>query len=181
MEYCTPVATSLILTVVLTLTTSQNGMEPIGLLSASGVDSTVSTIAISSNGDVYAGGDFTVAGSVTAYYIAKWNGTTWSALGSGMNYSVRSIAISGNGDVYAGGDFTLAGEVSANYIAKWNGSTWSAMGSGMSYIVDALAINSNRRCICGWRLYCSRWSKCQLHSKVGRQRMVCPRLRHERS
>ena len=31
------------------------------------------------------GGYFTTAGGVTANYIAKWNGSAWSALGSGMN------------------------------------------------------------------------------------------------
>ncbi|MFH0983162.1 MAG: hypothetical protein V2A79_16705, partial [Planctomycetota bacterium] len=30
---------------------------------------------------LYAGGGFTTAGGVSANYIAKWNGTQWSALG----------------------------------------------------------------------------------------------------
>ena len=33
--------------------------------------------------DVYAGGDFTTAGGVSASRIAKWDGTSWSALGHG--------------------------------------------------------------------------------------------------
>jgi len=69
---------------------------------------------------------------VPANYIAKWNGSSWSALGSGVGgYSVTAIAISGS-DVYVGGSFTAAGGVPANYIAKWNGSSWSALGSGVS-------------------------------------------------
>jgi hypothetical protein len=83
--------------------------------------------------DLYAGGDFTTAGGVSANGIAKWNGTTWSALGSGMNEfgTVRALAVSGT-DVYAGGSFATAGGVSANCIAQWNGSAWRALGSGMS-------------------------------------------------
>ena len=34
---------------------------------------------------LYAGGDFTTAGGVAANRIAKWDGSSWSALGSGMN------------------------------------------------------------------------------------------------
>ena len=37
--------------------------------------------------NLYAGGEFTIAGGVTANYIAKWDGNAWSALGSGMNGS----------------------------------------------------------------------------------------------
>lgn len=86
--------------------------------------------------DLYAGGNFTTAGGVTANRIAKWNGTTWSALGTGCNAWVESIAFADNGaggyDVYAGGQFTTAGGLSANAIAKWDGSTWSALGGGLT-------------------------------------------------
>ena len=81
--------------------------------------------------DVYAGGEFTAAGGVSANRIAKWNGTSWSTLGTGMNSEVRTLAVSGT-DVYAGGFFTTAGGVSANSIAKWNGTSWSALGTGVS-------------------------------------------------
>ncbi len=37
-----------------------------------------------SGGDLYAGGDFSTAGDNAANRIAKWNGSSWSALGSGM-------------------------------------------------------------------------------------------------
>ena len=35
--------------------------------------------------NLYAGGGFTTAGGVPANYIAKWDGSAWSALGSGMD------------------------------------------------------------------------------------------------
>jgi len=86
---------------------------------------------------LYAGGEFTTAGGVAANFIAKWNGSSWSALGSGMNDWVLALATfddgSGGGPaLYAGGFFTTAGGVAATFIAKWNGSSWSALGSGMN-------------------------------------------------
>ena len=83
------------------------------------------------------GGNFTAAGSVAANNIAKWNGSSWSALGSGVTGAtggpaVQALACDSAGSLYAGGCFTTAGGVTANYIAKWNGSAWSALGSGMS-------------------------------------------------
>ncbi len=92
-----------------------------------------------SGGDLYAGGWFTNAGGVSANNIARWNGSTWSALGSGLDYIVIALAISGS-NLYAGGDFTTAGGLPANYIAKWNGQSWSALGSGMDDRVYSLAL-----------------------------------------
>ena len=83
-----------------------------------------------SGSDVYAGGDFTTAGGVAATNIAKWNGSSWSALGSGMNHTVRALAVLGT-DLYAGGSFTTAGGAGASCVAKWNGSSWSALWPGM--------------------------------------------------
>ena len=61
-----------------------------------------------SGSNLYAGGDFTTAGSNAANYIAQWNGSSWSPLGSGMNSGVFALAVSG-GTLYVGGDFTTAG------------------------------------------------------------------------
>ncbi|MEI8044775.1 MAG: Ig-like domain repeat protein, partial [Verrucomicrobiota bacterium] len=97
----------------------------------SGINSTVTALAISGT-NLYAGGEFTSAGGVAnTKYIAKWNGSAWSALGSGMSANVYALAVSGT-NLYAGGWFTSAGGTSANYVAKWNGNSWSALGSGMS-------------------------------------------------
>ena len=108
-----------------------------------GVDDYVSVNALAvSGGVVYAGGRFTTAGGTTANYIAKWNGSSWSTLGSGVSYTVYALAVSGS-VVYAGGYFTTAGSRAANYVAKWNGSSWSALGSGMNDGVSALAVSGS--------------------------------------
>src|SRR6266436_3774410 len=52
------------------------------------------TLAVSGN-DLYAGGYFVTAGGVSANRIAKWDGSSWSALGSGMNGTVNALAVLG--------------------------------------------------------------------------------------
>ena len=88
--------------------------------------------------DLYAGGTFLTAGGTTVNYIAKWDGSSWSALGSGLNGQVKALLASGN-DLYVAGAFTTAGGVTVNRVAKWDGTSWSALGTGRSATVNALA------------------------------------------
>jgi len=55
----------------------------------------VSALAVDGANNLYAGGGFrfTTAGGVSVNYIAKWDGATWSALGSGMNNPVDALAV----------------------------------------------------------------------------------------
>lgn len=89
---------------------------------------------------LFVGGDFTSAGGVIANNIAKWDGATWSALGSGtaggsVSPAVYSLASFDDGShvaLYAGGEFTLAGGSTVNGVAKWNGASWSPLAGGVS-------------------------------------------------
>ncbi len=101
-------------------------------------DSTVYALA-ASGADLYVGGDFYKAGSVTASNVARWNGSAWSNLGLGVNGTVRALATSGT-DLYAGGEFRTAGGIPATNIAKWNGSGWADLGGGVDRPVYALAM-----------------------------------------
>lgn len=99
---------------------------------------------------LYAGGRFKTAGGVSANHIAKWNGSTWSPLGSGTDKAVFASTVfddGGGSALYVGGDFVVAGGVAANHIAKWNGSVWSSLGSGITGgslpRVRALAVMNN--------------------------------------
>jgi hypothetical protein len=126
-----------------------NGTTWSGLLSGTvGINSpaVVTTIALSGT-DVLVGGVFTNAGGVPgANYIARWNGSTWNAVGPtpSITGTVTTIAISGT-DVYVGGAFINAGGVpGADYIARWNGTTWSGLLSGtfgISGTVTTIAIS----------------------------------------
>ncbi len=96
---------------------------------------TVSTLNVFDDGSgpcLYVGGDFTSIGALSVNGIAKWDGSTWSALGSGIGGSIPAISDlgvydAGSGpELYAGGSFTSAGASSASWIAAWScGSTIS--------------------------------------------------------
>ncbi len=67
-----------------------------------------------------AGGTFTNMGGVPASRIAKWNGNTWSALGSGTASTVLGLYSSGN-DLYVGGGFrTVGNNKPSYYLGHWN-------------------------------------------------------------
>jgi hypothetical protein len=104
---------------------------------------------------LYAGGYFFAAGGVISNHIARWDGSTWSALegpdGVGLNNGVLALAVfddgSGRGPaLYVGGQFLTAGGVTANGIAQWDGSDWSALegpggvGVGVGSSVRALTV-----------------------------------------
>jgi hypothetical protein len=100
---------------------------------------------------MYVGGDFTNAGGVAAAdHIAKWNGTTWSAVGNGLGdaaSAVYAMAVDGN-RVFAGGSFQNAGgDPAADEIAVYDGSPahWHSLhhdttGSPIDGPVFAMAI-----------------------------------------
>jgi len=116
-----------------------NGSEWSAL--GTGMNGSVTALAVAPDGTLYAGGAFTSAGGVPAAHVAKWNGKTWSALTSGMNGNVSALVVTNTGTLYAGGAFTTAGGASALYVAMWNGA-WSAIGSTGSS-TNALLVDSN--------------------------------------
>lgn len=106
----------------------------------------INCMAFDANGDLYVGGKFTnLAGIAAADYIAKWNGSNWSALGTGTDAPVKCLAINpDNGYLFIGGTFTLAGGVPNTIrIAYWNGASWVAMGAGLNGGVRALTFHAN--------------------------------------
>lgn len=99
---------------------------------------------------LYIGGRFTSVDGVPASRIARWNGTSWSSVGSGVTGSGVAPSINtmvtfddGTGPaLYVGGQaFTTAGGLPANRVAKWDGTQWSAVGDGFANgIVWKLAV-----------------------------------------
>ncbi|MBU3689379.1 MAG: hypothetical protein FGM29_07495 [Actinobacteria bacterium] len=77
---------------------------------------------------LYAGGQFTSIGGVTAFNIARLNitvpGSNWEPISSGctngVNNAVRSIIDAGGGAIYVAGKFTDAGNIAAaDRVAKF--------------------------------------------------------------
>lgn len=111
-----------------------------------GVSSIVNAVATYNDGRgeaIYVGGRFTTAGNTIASKIAKWNGHSWSALGSGIGGfipAVNMIAVyqAIPGDVLiVGGQFDTAGGITANNVAQWDGNAWNALETGTNDSVFA--------------------------------------------
>ena len=111
-----------------------NWLSPVG-----GPINFVRVLAVGDDGTgpaLYAGGLFGSVGGTLANNIARWDGTTWSQLGSGVTGTMVG-AITGFDDgsgpaIFVGGSFWSAGGSPANNIAKWDGSSWSPLGPGIS-------------------------------------------------
>jgi hypothetical protein len=91
------------------------------------VGMSVNALAAMPDGSLVAAGQFTSAGGVAANHIARWNGTSWSALGAGLGSAVTALGLLPNGDVVASGSFATAGGIAAAGVARWNGASWSAI------------------------------------------------------
>jgi hypothetical protein len=111
-------------------------------MSGGSYPTSVYSLTIEGN-SLIAGGSFTSAGGVSANYLASWDGTSWSPLGSGMNTIVNSLCVFNN-QLIAGGSFTSAGGVTAKYAASWDGTSWSQLGSGMSDGVYSLLVYNDK-------------------------------------
>ncbi|MBX3379917.1 MAG: hypothetical protein KF805_07465 [Phycisphaeraceae bacterium] len=101
------------------------------------------------NGDILAGGDFTISGVPLAKNIARWNGTEWLPLGTGMNGSVSSLTLLTDGSVLAAGRFTTAGGVTTGPIARWDGTQWSRWLSQLGGTVSSLKVLPNGDVVVG--------------------------------
>ncbi len=141
-----------------------SGWAGVGSGGGSGMNSWVFALAALDD-QLYAGGDFVRANAggtaITARHVARWNGSTWSSLGSGgdsgVNGKIWAATVMG-GQLYVGGDFTEVNAggtaVTANYIARWNGSSWSSLGSGggngVDFTVRALAARGGELYVGGY-------------------------------
>jgi hypothetical protein len=94
----------------------------------------INALAVLTNGDLVAGGSFQTAGGINATNIARWNGSTWSALGDASVAAGPSViyaaTVARNGDLFVTGSFTTIGGVTANGVARWDGASWNPLGTG---------------------------------------------------
>ena len=109
--------------------------------------------ALVPSGDgIVVGGAFLPTSSLPLQHIARWNGTTFEALGTGMTgSSVDALLRRSNGEVVAGGQFSAADGTPANNVARWNGTSWSTFGTGTNQQVLAVGELPNGDVIAGGR------------------------------
>ncbi len=84
-------------------------------------------------GNLFAGGSFTMAGDIETSGIAGWNSLECFALGQGVAHTQNVYALTTfENDLIVGGSFTVAGGVSAVLLARWNGQQWSAFSDSLA-------------------------------------------------
>jgi len=80
-----------------------------------------------------AGGLQQAPGAAFHYFVQRWNGTEWDAVGAELDSAPQSLAVFDDGSgsaLYAAGNFTAIGALPAPHIARWDGTSWSALQSG---------------------------------------------------
>src|SRR5688572_1740600 len=114
------------------------------------------------NGELYIAGNFTSVDTITTSQIAKWNGSTWSAVGTGINFGSSPYGIDGslytfvkslevyNGALFAAGWFSHCGTTPTLNIAKWDGTNWSGLGQGVNWHAYALIESDTSLYVGGW-------------------------------
>jgi hypothetical protein len=97
---------------------------------------TIKAMAFDTNGDVVV---------VTNSTVKRWNGTTWSDVGTYTGGSITTfsdIAVDRGGNIWVCGDFTNLGGVStADYIAYFDGTNWNGAGTGANAWTTSLGID----------------------------------------
>lgn len=106
-----------------------------------GVNGTVTELLFTDN-SLYVGGLFTSGlntnGATNANGVARWTGSSWSALGTGVGSTGNGVndevltMVAGGSNVYVGGNYTEAynntsSKVTTDMLARWNGTAWSTL------------------------------------------------------
>jgi hypothetical protein len=122
----------------------------------SGMNNTVSGVAVLPDGDVVAGGYFTTAGGVPVNQVARYDVDTgvWSDMGGGISGIFDYIAgvdVLPDGNIVIGGSFGNVSGVAANRIAHYNSSTgvWSSLGTGVNADIEVVAAVPNGNVVAG--------------------------------
>ena len=133
----------------------------------------VDALAVSGS-TLYAGGDFTTAGGSAANYIAQWNGSSWSALGSGMRRAMCLRWRCRAARCMRAAISRRRAAAAANHIAQWNGSSWSALGSGYGeQRRDCVCAGGvGQHVVCGRRVHDGGRQRGQLHRAMEREQLV---------
>lgn len=98
----------------------------------SNVGGRVNTLVPLSNGRLVAAGNFSSLDGVPATDLARFDGTTWSQIGSiQAQAELHAVLELPNGDLLVGGEFQAIGPhptLPATGLAAWNGTQWYSLG-----------------------------------------------------
>ena len=132
----------------------------VGFGNGDGPNSTVSSMAVQSDGKILIGGGFSSYNGTGRNRIARLNadGTLDTGFNPGTGVSgntVNSIVVQGDGKILIGGDFTSYNGTSRNRIARLNADgTLDAdfsPGTGASSIVQSVAVQGDGKILIGGR------------------------------
>ena len=104
----------------------------------------ITNVAIGPDGIVYAKGGFTTIDGVAANYIAKFNGSTWSAMSTGPGGTGTRVAVGPDRCVYA----TKYDGVDHG-VMKWDGSAWTELGTGFNDDISAMCFGADGKLYVG--------------------------------
>jgi len=111
-----------------------------------GVDGSVHALVELPDGNVVAAGVFTKSflangGSVATGGLARWDGSTWSAIQCAVSGSLFAAAVNGT-MLYVGGRISETCGIPTDGIALWDSHRWRALGSGLTGgAVHAIALH----------------------------------------
>lgn len=108
---------------------------PVGLLGTGAVVDEMTVFDDGTGRALIVAGSFEMAGGVPADGIAKWDGTTWSALGNAVpapsgTSQIRALTVFDDGTgpaLYVGGTVS-ATAVAGSVVSRWDGTSWSPVG-----------------------------------------------------
>lgn len=98
---------------------------------------------------LYVGGRFEIAGSSTAFDVARFDGSRWTPVGAGLNFPgqlggvVNALQVFDDGSgpaLYAAGYVSQSGGQPMTSVARWDGSQWSPVGGQFDDEVRALCV-----------------------------------------
>jgi hypothetical protein len=115
------------------------GIEPFGAAAVFALQPT-------SNGELFAAGNFGRIGGREGNGLARWNGSSWAPLRAvGIGNATVAVHRTASGEVYLGGAFQDIDGVACNGIARRVGNGWQPLGSGID---DPFGIGSAVTRVC---------------------------------
>ena len=125
--------------------------------SGAGASSTISSVALQTNGQIIIGGDFTSYNQTNINFVARLNtdGTLDTSFnpGVGPNDDVNSVAVETNGTIIIGGAFTQIDNQNTAYIAGLNSdgtlNTGFNVGDGVDTPINVVLVQTNGQVLIG--------------------------------